>query len=134
LQKALLLRGGEQQAVARASSETLAEPGDDAVSGGEQGARQQARHRGKARVRASNVGGGVGHGVELDESAAILDPQQRLDALEMVPLAQGTAQGGVAGDKQQVGAVLVGEDELHGPMAEGAVSVKDEHGSGAHGG
>jgi len=133
LQKALLLRRGEQQAVAGAAGETPADLGEESVRAVEQGARQQARHGGKTCVRASHVGGSAGHGIELDEGAAILDPQQGLDALQVILLAQGAAQRGVAGNEQQVGAALVGEDELHRAMAEGAFSVKDEHGGRGHG-
>jgi hypothetical protein len=129
VQKALLLRRGEQEAMPGAPGKALAQFGNQAVSRVEQGAWEPARSGGEARVNASDIGCGMGYGIELDEGLTVLDPQQRLDALETVLGTQGEAEGGVARNKEQVGAALVGEDELHGTMAEGAVSVKDEHGS-----
>ncbi len=125
-----MLCSSEQQAVIRTAGEALTKFGDQTISTVEQRTRKQPRGRGEVRICASDVGSGVRYGVELDEGQAVLNPEKRLDQLQMVLRAQGAAEGGISWDEEQVGAVLVREDEPHSAIAECAVSVKDKHGRG----
>jgi hypothetical protein len=132
-EEARLLRGGEQKAIPRRPSEAFANPGDEAITTVHQAAREQVAEHCEPGRGASEILGCVSDSLPLDEGAAILDPEQRLDLLQAVLLAQTPSERRRARDKEQIVTLLAGQDEAHKAATESAIGVKDEHGRG-HGG